>query len=109
MKIMFDLEKLKDNNAIFWVFHFPAIRETAASLGWAIGIHGSVTHDLDLMAMPWIDNHSTADELAAELAAVVANEEPWYEKSKRGEKPNGRIVYTIMAGGTYIDLNVIEP
>ena len=106
---MFDLEKLKDNNAIFWVFRFPAIRETAASLGWAIGVHGSVTHDLDLMAMPWIEEHSTADELAAKLAEIVDDQEPWFEKSKPGEKPNGRIVYMIMVGGTYIDLNVIEP
>lgn len=105
---MFDLKKLQDNHAIFWVFRFPAIREKAASLGWAIGIHGSVTHDLDLMAMPWVEKHSTADELAAAIAEIVVDLEPWYEKSKPGEKPNGRIVYTIMAGGTYIDMNVIE-
>ncbi len=27
---------------------------------------------------------------------------------KPGDKPNGRIVYTIFAGDTYIDMNVIE-
>ena len=30
---MFELEKLKDNNAIFWTFMFPGIRKAAAELG----------------------------------------------------------------------------
>ncbi|MBQ7494397.1 MAG: hypothetical protein IJT75_01320 [Bacteroidaceae bacterium] len=105
---MFDLEKLKDNNAIFWIFRFPELRETAAACGWALGVHGSVTHDLDLMAMPWVEEHVTADELAQRLADVADNQHREYFKSKPGEKPNNRIVYTILAGQTYIDMNVIE-
>ena len=106
---MFDLEKLKDNNAIFWIFRFPEYRKIAAECGWAIAIHGSAVHDLDLMAMPWVENHTTADELAQRLADTEQEKfrRP-YEKSKPGDKPNGRIVYTIFAGGTYIDMNVIE-
>lgn len=104
---MFDLEKLKDNNAIFWVFRFPELREVAAECGWALGIHGSVTHDLDLMAMPWVENHTTADELADRLAEVADNQNRPCEKDE-DSKPNKRIVYTIYAGNTYIDLNVIK-
>ena len=106
---MFDLEKLKDNNATFWVFRLPELRKIAAECGWAIAIHGSLVHDLDLMAMPWIENHTTADELAQRFTDI--NEPKWrrpYEKSKPGDKPNGRIVYTIFMGDTYIDMNVIE-
>lgn len=106
---MFDLEKLKDNNAIFWIFRFPEFQKIAAECGWAIAVHGSVVHDLDLMAMPWVENHTTADELAQQLTDSM----PWscrrpYQKSKPGDKPNGRIVYTIFMGQTYIDMNVIE-
>lgn len=106
---MFDLEKLKDNNAIFWIFRFPEYRKIAAECGWAIAIHGSAVHDLDLMAMPWVESHTTADELAQRLTDTEQEKfrRP-YEKSKPGDKPNGRIVYTIFAGGTYIDMNVIE-
>lgn len=32
----FNLEKLKDNNAIFWTFQWPKIREVAAECGWAV-------------------------------------------------------------------------
>ena len=106
---MFDLKKLEDNNAIFWIFKFPEYRRIAAECGWAIAIHGSAVHDLDLMAMPWIENHTSADELAQRLTDTEQpNFRRPYEKSKPGDKPNGRIVYTIFTGGTYIDMNVIE-
>ena len=106
---MFDLKKLEDNNAIFWIFKFPEYRRIAAKCGWAIAIHGSAVHDLDLMAMPWVENHTSADELAQRLTDTEQpNFRRPYEKSKPGDKPNGRIVYTIFTGGTYIDMNVIE-
>ena len=65
----FNLEKLKDNDAIFWTFQWPKIREVAAACGWAVAIHGSVVHDLDLMAMPWVEEHTTADDLAECIAS----------------------------------------
>lgn len=106
---MFDLKKLKDNNVIFWTFQLPEIRKVAAECGWAIGIHGSVVHDLDLMAMPWVEDHTSADELAKRLTDLNQPEyRRDYEKSLPGDKPNGRIVYTIFMGQTYIDMNVIE-
>ena len=105
----FDLEKLKDNHAIFWVFIFPKIREVAAQCGWAIGVHGSVVNDLDLMAMPWVEEHTTADNLAECIASVVTTPEFYREPIKDNKsKPNNRVVYTIFAGGTYIDLNMIN-
>ena len=105
---MFNLEKLKDNNAIFWAIQCPKIRESAVKCGWAVGIHGSVEHDLDLMAMPWVEEHTTSDELAAMLSEIVDDSHRGYVKSNDGDKPNGRIVYTIFAGDSYIDLNVIK-
>ena len=104
---MFDLEKLKDNDAIFWTFQWPKIREVAAKCGWAVAIHGSVVHDLDLMAMPWVKNHVPADNLAACIASVVCSD--WREPFKNDtDKPNNRVVYTIFAATSYIDLNVIK-
>lgn len=106
---MFDLKKLEDNNAVFWIFQFEKLRRIAAECGWAIAVHGSVVHDLDLMAMPWVKNHTTADELAQRFTDTnEPNFRRPYEKSQPGEKPNGRIVYTIFMGQTYIDMNVID-
>ena len=107
---MFNLEKLKDNNAIFWVFQWPSLREAASECGWAIAIHGSVVHDLDLMAMPWREDHCTADNLASVLQSILNNPPQFVREPVKyvGEKPNGRVVYTIFGSGTYIDLNVID-
>ena len=105
--IMFDLKKLQDNNCIFWVFMFPRIREVAEHHGWAIGVHGSVVHDLDLMAMPWVEWHSPADMLAKEIARVVDDLKREPIKTEN-EKPCNRVVYTIPAGASYIDLNVLK-
>lgn len=107
---MFDLEKLKDNNCIFWVFMWPEIRRVAYEHGWAVALHGSIVHDLDLMAMPWVEEHSSADVLAEKLSEVIGTK---YDAPKRvikydGEKPNNRVVYTIISGQTWIDLNVIK-
>ena len=105
----FDLEKLKDNDAIFWTFQWPKIREVATSCGWAVAIHGSVVHDLDLMAMPWVEEHTTADTLAECIASVVTTKDFYREPIKNDtEKPNNRVVYTIFAAKSYIDLNVIK-
>lgn len=39
---------------------------------------------------------------------ILSVYEQYHKESKPGDKPNGRIVYTIFTGGTYIDMNVIE-
>ena len=106
---MFDLEKLKDNNAVFWTFQMPELRRIAAECGWAIAVHGSALHDLDLMAMPWTERHTTADELAQRFTDTNQPEfrRP-YEKSQPGDKPSHRTVYTIYMGQTYIDMNIID-
>ena len=42
----------------------PAVRAAARELGYAIGLHGSMRRDLDLMAMPWRDGAADKDALA---------------------------------------------
>lgn len=66
-------------------------------------------HDLDLMAMPWVENHVPADNLADCIASVVTTPEFYREPIKDdNSKPNNRVVYTIFAATSYIDLNVIK-
>ena len=104
---MFDLEKLKNNNAVFWTFLLPDIRKVAADCGWAIGIHGLLSNDLDLMAMPWTEECASADNLANIIQSVVDNGGRPYIKTE-GVKPHGRVVYTIYAGNSYIDLSIMK-
>lgn len=81
------------------------IAPKARSLGYAIAIHGSMARDLDLIAVPWVEEAADAEALVeairAAVGGVVTNRNP--EK-----KPHGRIAWTIiLGGGPFIDLSVM--
>ena len=80
-----------------------AIRSLARQKGYAIGVHGSLERDVDLIAAPWTEDACGPKELAAFIAAgingrVVAPE----------EKPLGRWSCNIQTDGWFklIDLSV---
>lgn len=87
-------------------------REAARVLGYALTVHGSMTRDLDVVAVPW-----TAD--AADPEALVKAIEYAVEgyTSQRCDvqglvypivKPHGRLCWVIhLGGGPYIDLSVM--
>ncbi|CAG4885327.1 protein of unknown function [Georgfuchsia toluolica] len=72
----------------------PAIREAARELGYAIGLHGSMTRDLDLIAVPWVEGHATKDQLAHAIAYVACgiSREGNYDWTV---KPAGRVAVSI--------------
>ena len=101
----------------FYQFVLPKIIAAARGCGYAIGLHGSMERDLDLIAVPWIDDFSTKDELAAAInIAACGIKSQSYEWER---KPNGRmatafpICWTwhsepmILSNG-HIDLSVID-
>jgi hypothetical protein len=47
----------------------PRIRTAAKELGYAIALHGTLTRDLDLLAVPWIED--AAEPMA--LVKVIAD------------------------------------
>ncbi len=44
-------------------------REVARTNGWAIGVHGSLSRDIDLIAVPWTDQACSTDALVEALRA----------------------------------------
>ena len=108
-----------DEMEAFYISKLPAIREAARQCGYAVGLHGSMRRDLDLMAIPWVEPYSTPDALADAImrAACGFGREHTYWT----DKPNGRIatslpvcwcewegVYEIKSIG-HIDLSVMLP
>ncbi len=80
-----------------------AIRALAREVGYAIGVHGTLERDLDLIAAPWSEDAVSAPELAEHIArgingSVLAPE----------EKPLGRWSCNIQIDGWFklIDLSV---
>lgn len=94
--------------ASFYATFFPHLQETARDMGYALTMHGSLQRDLDLIAVPWIEEAAAPDTLAEALrdrcggffSRLDANGVP-------DSKPHGRLCWVIHLGsGPYIDLSV---
>lgn len=82
-----------DEMEMFFKSRIPIIRATAKECGYAIGVHGSMRRDLDLMAMPWVDDHKTPDELAKSIMMAACGIKQ--DHFRWTQKPNGRIAVSI--------------
>lgn len=86
----------------------PVLTETARGLGYALAVHGTLSRDLDLIAVPWVDDAAPPEELVQALAARVAwtrDDGMLIQGPER--KPYGRLAWTIpLIGDAFIDLSV---
>ena len=85
------------------------IRLAARSHGYAVALHGSVARDIDLIAIPWIENASQPDQLVDAVIGAIAGSlgqcfDRTHSKPKRREgrrqwteKPHGRRVAMLHA------------
>ena len=104
----------RDELEAFFTSRLPAIREAAKEHGYAIGLHGSMRRDLDLIAVPWREGASDKEVLAHAIAQAACG------ITRRGQydwvmKPLVRVATSIPvcwaswydeAGAGHIDLSV---
>lgn len=87
------------------------LRARARQLGYALGVHGSLKRDIDLIAAPWteeaVEPATLAEELRAEAERVVGFAVFGPDDSFPRHKPHGRLCWTIHFNGTYIDLSIL--
>ena len=95
------------------------LRTVARELGYAIGTHGSMVRDIDLIAVPWTNEAVSAAELAEALrkrtqelcsAAFLSDLErdEFFLCGCPGLKPHGRLTWSFhVGGGPYLDLSVM--
>jgi len=86
-----------------------AIRMTAREFWYTIAVHGSLSRDLDLIAVPWAEVvDATPEELVA--AVVKALDMPCLVDGPE-EKPHGRKAWSIRMPKHrwYVDLSVMPP
>lgn len=104
-----DRESITSNGrAAFYAAIWPELMNAAMDCGWALGLHGSLASDMDIMAMPWTEQAKPVEEMIQTLSNCFSdndfNIEPSYGK------PNGRVVYTFSIWADwYLDINVINP
>jgi hypothetical protein len=94
----------------------PRWREAARRVGYAIAVHGSVTRDIDLVAIPWTEEAGSAQDLVDAVTATMGELGTDYGFGYRvGDpdpmdiRPHGRMSWAItpLRLGTYIDLSVM--
>jgi hypothetical protein len=84
------------------------ITEVAMRHGYAIGIHGSMKRDLDLIACPWTEKATSPTKLINAICKRVGGYVDKRLLPKRGQKPWGRRCWVIQLGrGAYIDISVM--
>lgn len=97
-----------DNAAPGWVDpalpDFRLIWTVAKKAGYAVGLHGSMKRDCDMIAVPWVEAHTTPQELINRLCGALNAR----EVGPREPKPNGRIAVNVQIDGWFrlIDLSI---
>lgn len=102
------------------------IRERARELGYAVGVHGTLKRDIDLIACPWSSGAVEPEQLAEQIRLVVEKVSGYAQPGVRevseyflngspGAKDHGRLCWTWYLDkkssedcqGTYVDLSVM--
>lgn len=85
----------------------PNLVEIARELGYAIGLHGSMARDLDLIAVPWVEEAVPPEELVQAIASRLGFILEGPPRSPE-DKPHGRRAWSlILCGEAYVDLSVL--
>lgn len=85
-----------------YAFYFEVIKEIGLKYGYNIVLHGSMNRDLDLIAIPWIENIGDKDLMIDEVAKTIGGEVMMTNRSvdnidgdRFSQHPHGRIIYVI--------------
>lgn len=101
----------KSSRPVFYSVLWPSMRQAAIDCGWALALHGSMQSDMDLMAMPWIEDCKPVEVLVKALSDCLGDT-VWTKLHlvQHNTKPHGRVVYTMSIGSDwYIDLSLMLP
>lgn len=103
--------------APFYACLYPGLCEVARANGYALTIHGSMTRDLDLVAIPWtaeaVDAEALVLALKTHVGAMVIpgflDDPQAFDWTKDPtEKPHGRLAWNLYFHlGCQIDLSVM--
>lgn len=84
------------------------LREVARRHGYALAVHGSLSYDIDLLAVPWHAMATSPESLADAIQAAVKAISGTSKMEGPEKKPLGRLAWSFhMGGGPYVDLSVM--
>lgn len=92
--------------ALIFTRLLPTLQRASRDCGYALGIHGSMQTDFDLIACPWVENAEPAEVLAEALRASIGG-----FIVPEDAKPHGRRAWLIYFEGPelgpYLDVSVM--
>jgi len=109
----------------YYAIMFEPLKEIAFKYGYNLVLHGSLNRDMDLIAIPWVDEIKHHLDMINEMADFIGGKLHLRNKTKddngeiKGEvfsvKPHGRICYVIdiyrggyVSGAGFTDLTYFE-
>jgi len=108
-------------SAGYYAFIYQNLVPLAHDFGYALCLHGSMKRDLDLVAVPWVDDAKEPYDLVKaikdKICGYISDEWNFEECAIIGDfstrnpsiKPHGRLAWVIqLGGGFYIDLSVTQ-
>lgn len=96
--------------AVFYTILYPMFRQKALELGYTLALHGSMANDMDLVAVPWVEDARPEIELVNALSDCIGKT-VWKENHFKNPKtqPHNRITYTLsIFSDWYIDLSIMK-
>ncbi len=99
---------------------YPLLHHIAKAHGYALAAHGSMTRDMDLVAVPWIEHASPPLKLIRAIKKATRTvthhetQDHLVPDCKPTQKPHGRLAYSLHVTNSgmyagYLDISVISP
>lgn len=96
-----------NGKAAFYAAMWNDFRQAAMDKGWALGLHGSLANDMDIMAMPWTESATDMHKMIDAIRDCFTDSD--CINVHMSLKPNNRAVFTLSIWADfYLDINVIH-
>ena len=82
-----------------YAYYFLTLKEIARDMGYNLVVHGSMARDLDLIAIPWVNEPmpvlNLIDEISKQLTGTCPDRSEYKEYYKHTIQPGGRQAFII--------------
>ena len=98
-----------NGRAVFYACMWEDLKNAAHDCGWALGLHGSLNSDMDIMAMPWVKGASVPMVMIQKLCECFTDHKRIMDGVKMSkDNPYKRVTYTVpIFADFYLDISVI--
>lgn len=84
---------------------YPGLATVAREHGYALAVHGSLARDLDLVAVPWVDEAGDPNALVEALADHL---QTYRHANDPVQRPFGRLTWALpIMGHAFVDVSVV--